>query len=85
MYGLQDIGISFVLVFEGNPSRHEKGIHLPSTKLENSFNVNKYTFEIYMTQSHFHRNGVPQPNEWLYKEATSFFLQVVKRNKEIRL
>jgi hypothetical protein len=33
-------------VFEGNPPRLEKGLYLPSTKLEDSFHVNKKTFEI---------------------------------------
>jgi hypothetical protein len=41
MRELRDIGISFALVFEGNPSRHEKCIYLLSTKLEDSFHVNK--------------------------------------------
>jgi hypothetical protein len=59
MHGLQDPDISFTLVFEGNTPRHEKGIYLPSTKLENSFHVNMKTFDIFMTQSHFHRNEVP--------------------------
>jgi hypothetical protein len=72
-------------VFEDNPSRYEKGIYLPSTKLENSFHINKKTFEISMTQSHFQRNGVPPPNEWLCKEAISSFVQAVKPIKEIRL
>jgi hypothetical protein len=85
MRGLRDIGISFTLVFEGNPPRNERGLHLPSTKLEDSFHVNKSTFEISMTQSHFHQNGVPPPKEWLWKEATSSFLQAVKLNEEIRL
>jgi hypothetical protein len=85
MHELRDIDIFFTLVFEGNPPRHEKDIYLPSTKLEDSFHVNMKTFEIFMTQSHFHRNGVPPPNEWLYKKATSSFLQAVKTNKEISL
>jgi hypothetical protein len=72
-------------VFEGNPPRHEKGLYLSSAKLEDSFHVNMKTFEIFMTQSHFHRNGVPPPKEWLCKEAISSFLQAVKPNKEIRL
>jgi hypothetical protein len=74
-----------VVVFKGNPSRHEKYLHLPSTKLEDSFHVNIKTFEISMTQSHFHRNGVPPPKEWLCKEATSSFLQAVKTIKDIIL
>jgi hypothetical protein len=72
-------------MFEGNPPRHEKDLYLSSTKLKNSFHVNMKTFEISMTQSHFYQNGVPPPNEWLCKEATSSFLQQVKSNKEIRL
>jgi hypothetical protein len=51
MHGLRDIDISFVLVFEGNPPRHEKGLYLPSTKLEDSFHLNMKTFEIFMTKS----------------------------------
>jgi hypothetical protein len=85
MHGLQDINISFALMFEGNPPRHEKDLYLPSTKLEDSFHVNMKTFDISMTQSHFHRNEVPRPKEWLCKEATSSFLQAVKPIKEIRL
>jgi hypothetical protein len=57
MHGLQDIGISFTLEFEDNPLTYERGLHLPSTKLENSFHVNKRTFEISKTQSQFHQNG----------------------------
>jgi hypothetical protein len=83
MHGLRDIDISLMLVFEDNPTRHEKNLHLPSTKLEDSFHVNKKTFEISMKQ--FHQNGVPPPKEWLCKEATSSLLQAVKPNKEIRL
>jgi hypothetical protein len=41
----------FALVFEGNPIRHEKDLHLSSTKLKGSFHVNKKTFEISMKQS----------------------------------
>jgi hypothetical protein len=37
-----------MLVFEDNPSRQEKGLHLPSTKLEDSFHISKKTFEISM-------------------------------------
>jgi hypothetical protein len=85
MHGLRDIDISFALVFEGNSPRHEKCIYLPSTKLEDSFHVNMKTFDISMTQSHFHRNELPPPKEWLCKEATSSSLQVVKPIKEIRL
>jgi hypothetical protein len=85
MHELLDIDIFCVLVFEGNPPRHEKGIYLPSTKLEDSFHVNMKTFEIFMTQSQFHRNGIPPPKEWLRKEATSSFRQAVKPNKEIML
>jgi hypothetical protein len=70
-------------VFEGNPLRHGKGLYLPSTKLDNSFHVNMKTFEIFMTQRHFHRNGIPLPKEGLCKEATSSFLQAVEPNKEI--
>jgi hypothetical protein len=51
MYGLRDIGNSFVLMFEGNPPRHEKSLHLLSTKLEDSFHINKKIFEISMKQS----------------------------------
>jgi hypothetical protein len=85
MHGLQDIGISFALIFEDNPPRYEKGIYLLFIKLEDSFHVNMKTFEIFMKQSQFHRNGVPPPKEWLCKEATSSFLQAVKPIKEIRL
>jgi hypothetical protein len=85
MHGLRDIGISFTIVFEDNPLRYEKFLYLSSTKLENSFHVNMKTFEIFMTQSHFHRNGVPRPKEWLCKEATSSLLQAIKPIKEIRL
>jgi hypothetical protein len=85
MHGLQYIGISFTLVFEDNPPRYEKGLYLPFIKLEDLFHVNMKTFEISMTQSHFHRNGVPPPKEWLCKEVTSSFLEVVKLIKEIRL
>jgi hypothetical protein len=84
MHELRDIGISFALVFQDNPSRYEKGLYLPSTKLEDLFHVNMKIFEISMTQSHFHQNGVPPPKEWLCKKATSSFLQVVKPIKEIR-
>jgi hypothetical protein len=84
MHGFRDIDI-FTLVFEDNPSMYEKGLYLPSTKLKDSFHVNMNTFEIFMTQSHFHQNEVPAPKEWLYKEATTFFLQAVKPIKEIRL
>jgi hypothetical protein len=65
----------FALVFEENPIKYKKGIYLPFTKLDDSFHINMKTFEISMTQSHFHRNGVPPPKEWLCKEA----------NKEIML
>ena len=85
MHGLQDIDISFAHVFEDNPLRYKKVIYLPSNKLDDSFHINMKTFEIFMTQSHFHRNGVPPPKEWLYKEATSSFLQAVKLIKEIKL
>jgi hypothetical protein len=51
MHDLRDIGIYFALVFKVNPSRHEKGLHVPSTKLEYSFHINKKTFEISMKQS----------------------------------
>jgi hypothetical protein len=85
MQGFQDIGISFALMFEDNPLRYEKGIYLPSIKLDDSFHVNMKTFEISIIQSHFHRNGVPPPNEWLCNEATSSFLQAVMPIKEIRL
>jgi hypothetical protein len=44
----------FALVFEDNPPRYEKGIYLPSTKLENSFHINMNTFKISMTQNHFY-------------------------------
>jgi hypothetical protein len=53
----------FTLMFEDNHPRYEKGIYLSSTKPEDPFNVNMKTFEISMTQSHFHRNGVPPPKE----------------------
>jgi hypothetical protein len=46
-----EVDISLALEFEDNPSRHEKSPHLPSTKLEDSFHVNKKTFEISMKQS----------------------------------
>jgi hypothetical protein len=72
-------------VFEDNPPNYEKGIYLPSTKLEDSFHVNMKTLEIFITQSHFHQNGVPPLKEWLYKEATSSFFQAVKPIKEIML
>jgi hypothetical protein len=85
MYVLRKIGISFTLVFEDNPPRYEKGLYLTSTKFEDSFHVNMKTFEISMTQSHFHRNAVPPPKEWLCKEEKSSFLQAVKPIKEIRL
>jgi hypothetical protein len=39
------------LEFDGNPPRHEKILHLPSTKHEDPFHVNKKTFEIFMKQS----------------------------------
>jgi hypothetical protein len=84
MHGLRDIGISFALVFEDNPPRYEKDLYLPSTKLEDSFHINMKTFEISMTQSHFHRNRVTPPKEWLCKEVASSFLQAVKPIKEIR-
>jgi hypothetical protein len=54
MHRLRDIGISFAFEFKDNPPRHEKDIHLPSTKLENSFHVNEKTFEISINQSSFH-------------------------------
>jgi hypothetical protein len=41
----------FLLVFDDTPPRHEKDLHLPSTKLDDSFHVNKKTFEISMKQS----------------------------------
>jgi hypothetical protein len=41
MCGLQDIDISFTLIFDGNPPKQKKGLHLPSTKFEDSFHVNK--------------------------------------------
>jgi hypothetical protein len=63
MHGLRDIDISFTLVFECNLPSHEKGLYLPSTKLEDSFYVNMKTFDISMTQSQFHQNGVPPPKE----------------------
>jgi hypothetical protein len=72
-------------VFEDNPPRYEKGIYLSSTKLEDLFHVNMKTFDIFMKQSQFHRNGVPPPKEWFYKETTSSFLQAIKPNKEIKL
>jgi hypothetical protein len=74
-----------VLVFEDNPPRHEKCLHLLFTKLENLFHINKKTFEISMKQSQFHQNGVPPSKARRCKEATSSFLQAVKPNKEIRL
>jgi hypothetical protein len=85
MHWLRDISISFTHVFEDNYLRYEKDLYLPSTKLKDSFHVNIKTFEIFMTQSHFHQNGVPPPNEWLCKKAISSFLQAVKPIKEIRL
>jgi hypothetical protein len=85
MHELWDIAISFALVFEENPPRYENDVYLPSTKLENSFHVNMKTFEIFMIQTHFHRNGAPPPKEWLCKKATSSFLQAVKAIKKIRL
>jgi hypothetical protein len=72
-------------MFEDNPARYEKDIYLSSIKLKDSFYVNMKIFEIFMTQSHFHQNGVPPPKEWLCKEATSSFLQVIKPIKKIRL
>jgi hypothetical protein len=51
MHELRDIGISFALKFEDNPPRQEKDLYLPSIKLEDSFHVNKKTFEISMKQS----------------------------------
>jgi hypothetical protein len=51
MHGLRDIGISSPLEFEGNPPRYERVLHLPSTKLEDSFHVNKRAFEIFKTKS----------------------------------
>jgi hypothetical protein len=74
MHGLRDIDISFALVFEKNPIKYEKGIYLSSTKLDDSFHVNMKIFEISITQSHFHQNGVPPSKERLCKEATSSFL-----------
>jgi hypothetical protein len=50
MNGLRDIGISLTLVFDDNRPRHEKNLYLPSTKLEDSFHVNKKIFEISMKQ-----------------------------------
>jgi hypothetical protein len=85
MHRLQDIVISFAPVFEDNPLRYEKGLYLPSIKLVDSFPVNMKAFEISIKQSQFHQNGVPPPKEWLYKESTSSFLQVIKPNKKIRL
>jgi hypothetical protein len=49
MHGLQDIGISFALVFEDNALRYEKDLYLPSIKLEDSFYVNMKTFKISIT------------------------------------
>jgi hypothetical protein len=72
-------------MFEDNPARYEKDIYLSSIKLKDSFYVNMKIFEIFMTQSHFHQNGVPPPKEWLCKEATSSFLQAIKPIKKIRL
>jgi hypothetical protein len=37
-------------VFEDNPSRHEKDLHLQCTKLKDSFHISKKTFEIFMKQ-----------------------------------
>jgi hypothetical protein len=51
MHGLQDIDISLALVFKDNPPRHEKKLHLPFTKLEDSFHINKKTFEVFMTHN----------------------------------
>jgi hypothetical protein len=63
MHELRDIDISFSLEFEDNPPRYERIIHLPSTKLDDLFHINKRTFEISKTQSYFHRNGVPPLKE----------------------
>jgi hypothetical protein len=82
---LRDIDISFTLVFEDNPPKYEKCQYLPFTKIEDSFHVNMKTFEISMTQSHLHQNGVPPPKKWLCIEAASSFLQAVKPIKEIRI
>jgi hypothetical protein len=83
MYELQDIDISFTLEFEDNPPSHEKGLHLPSTKLEDLFHINKKTFEISMKQSSFHRNGVPlhQRNGHARKQHHLFskWLNLIKR------
>jgi hypothetical protein len=49
--GPRDIGSSPALEFEDNPLRYEKNLHLPSTKLEDSFHVNKKIFEVSMKQS----------------------------------
>jgi hypothetical protein len=51
MRGLHDIGISLALKFKDNSPRYEKNLHLPSTELEDSFHVNKKTFESLMKQS----------------------------------
>jgi hypothetical protein len=72
-----------VLVFEDNSLRYEKDIYLSSTKLDDSFYVNMKTFRISMI-SHFHRNEVSPPKEWLCNKAVSSFLQAVKPIKEIR-
>jgi hypothetical protein len=55
MHGLRDIGITLALEFEDNPPRHEKSPHLPFTKLEDSFHVNKKTFEISIEMGYLHR------------------------------
>jgi hypothetical protein len=70
-------------MFEDNPPRYEKGLYLPSTKLEDSFHVNMKTFEIFIIQSHFYRNVVRPPKEWLCYEVALSFLQAVKPIKEI--
>jgi hypothetical protein len=85
MHEVRDIGISFALMFEDNPLRCKKDIYLSSTKLEDSFHVNMKAFEIFMTQSHFHRNGVSPSKEWLRNEATSSFLQAFKPIKKIKI
>jgi hypothetical protein len=45
------IGVSLAPEFEGNPPWYEKRLHLPSTKPEVSFHVNKKTFEIFIKQN----------------------------------
>jgi hypothetical protein len=73
MHELRDISISFALVFKDNPPRYEKDLYLPSIKLDDSFHVNMKTFDISMTQSHFHRNGSTSTEGMVMQESDIVF------------